>query len=68
MPCTICFDSLTAANVFELECGHVFHTHCLVKLIKSRNRKCPLCRHRIRLNIKQVEAEFLSYKCAAEKA
>ena len=51
MPCSICLEKFTKTIVIELECGHVLHEKCLKSLIKSRNRKCPLCRKRIIPNI-----------------
>ena len=55
MPCTICFETFTGTDVIELECGHVLHRHCLIKLIESRNRKCPLCRARIVFLVKNLK-------------
>ena len=47
MPCTICLKSFTFTTVVELDCGHVLHYKCLLNLLKSRTRKCPLCRAKI---------------------
>jgi hypothetical protein len=55
MPCAICFESLTATDVIELPCGHVFHILCIIKLVQSRNRRCPLCRARITSNVYQLQ-------------
>lgn len=44
MPCSICLEKFTKTVVIELDCGHVLHEKCLKSLIKSRNRKCPLCK------------------------
>ncbi len=55
MPCTVCLDSLTCTEVFELDCGHVLHVECLVKLIYHRTRRCPQCRAKIRLTIPQIQ-------------
>ena len=60
MPCTICLECLTGTGVYELQCGHVLHVECLTQLIRSRSRRCPLCRHRIPFTIKQIENNITS--------
>jgi hypothetical protein len=43
--CPICLEHLNNNNDFCVtECGHQFHTSCLLKSAKI-NGKCPLCRH-----------------------
>ena len=48
--CSICQDDdyLTVASVWsKLECGHIFHKHCVlqIKCHTGTRFKCPLCRH-----------------------
>lgn len=43
MECSICLDKL-GLNYKTLNCGHKFHTNCLLRLL---NNKCPLCRQNI---------------------
>ncbi len=44
MQCTICQDVMGEDGVHTLsECGHRFHTHCVVRWFRS-NGSCPLCR------------------------
>ena len=32
--CAICQDTLTGAPIYKLpECGHKFHTHCIVNMV-----------------------------------
>lgn len=38
--CCICFESMDVKNVAVTECGHKFHTSCLMKCKNG----CPLCR------------------------
>lgn len=38
--CSICFENLTDKDSC-LECGHLFHKNCVMRL---HNNKCPLCR------------------------
>lgn len=42
--CVICHEEL-AVEVFQLACGHRFHTACIVGWL--RNNSCPVCRRRI---------------------
>jgi hypothetical protein len=38
--CAICLDDINVADSC-IECGHLFHKKCLIKM---ENNKCPLCR------------------------
>ena len=49
--CSICLSNMGKVNVCVLECGHQFHTTCI---IKCTNNKCPLCRDLI---LKEAEAD-----------
>ena len=42
--CVICHEEL-GVEVFQLACGHRFHTACIVGWL--RNNSCPVCRQRI---------------------
>jgi len=44
--CSICLDSIRKdTHVFSLVCGHIFHCHCLCRVIcEPISPKCPLCR------------------------
>ena len=43
--CVICFDEIQRKDLYSLEqCGHSFHTDCIVKNIQSGNISCPTCR------------------------
>jgi hypothetical protein len=45
--CAVCQDALqeagAAAAVTQLECGHEFHTHCILGWFRSLQSRCPLC-------------------------
>ncbi|OAL01503.1 hypothetical protein IQ06DRAFT_293579 [Phaeosphaeriaceae sp. SRC1lsM3a] len=42
--CAICLDVFDEdAQVRDLRCGHVFHTHCLDEWFARFNEYCPLC-------------------------
>jgi hypothetical protein len=53
--CIICTDKIKKKNLVALTCCHIFHTSCVIKLVRKRTRKCPLCRTKIRWNVKQLE-------------
>lgn len=42
--CPICFDIIHATNQTITECGHVFHTNCLMKNVFHNGFGCPYCR------------------------
>jgi len=45
--CSICLDNLNNINISKYkieECGHEFHSNCLLNWFKTRN-DCPLCRN-----------------------
>jgi hypothetical protein len=42
--CTICADTSDAATLHTLECGHSFHSECIVQWFRSGNDTCPNCR------------------------
>jgi hypothetical protein len=54
MECCICNEKIEIEDKVGLECAHIYHTRCVIKLIQKRLRKCPLCRTKIRWNTKQL--------------
>jgi len=47
--CPICIDEINEnenKNISVTECGHTFHTSCLLNSIK-RNNTCPMCRNKL---------------------
>lgn len=44
--CPICLDEIKEKNFSVTECGHKFHTSCLLTSIKSNNT-CPMCRNKL---------------------
>ena len=43
--CCICLDEVSADTSYKLEqCGHLFHTNCIVRNIQQGNIACPCCR------------------------
>jgi hypothetical protein len=47
--CPICLASFDKNSLKAVNCGHVFHSHCLSECLKSRpsslRTECPTCRH-----------------------
>ena len=44
--CTICIENLEK-NITELECGHIFHSKCIIEYAATTANKripCPICR------------------------
>ena len=43
MECAICQDIMNDPH--DLECGHTFHTSCIVAWFRSGKSSCPICRN-----------------------
>ena len=41
--CAICLSTINGKESYKLECGHVFHTNCIVKWFRNSNGNCPCC-------------------------
>ena len=56
MTCSICFDDMdmkefrdeqeSTLTCFKMECGHAYHTKCIISLLTSSESKCPTCNSR----------------------
>ena len=55
MECIICYENIKDSDKVALSCRHIFHTECIIELIRKRYRKCPLCRTRITWNVPQFQ-------------
>lgn len=42
--CPICMDCIESTNCVTTECGHCFHTSCLMKSVAHNGFGCPYCR------------------------
>jgi hypothetical protein len=52
-PCIICFDPMdmksfqdeqeNTETCIKLECGHAYHTRCIIRCLSQMNQKCPNC-------------------------
>jgi hypothetical protein len=48
--CCICMENTPNENWTKINCGHIFHTNCLLKWMKSgqeNSKTCPICRNNI---------------------
>ena len=52
--CVICLENIMDNHDVVLECAHKYHTDCIITMVRKRYRKCPICRTKIRWNIKQL--------------
>jgi hypothetical protein len=53
MTCAICHDDMdmeeykdeqeSTQTCFKLECGHAFHTKCIIQVLSKTGHKCPSC-------------------------
>ena len=42
--CMICREELSEAPVYKLpECGHHYHTHCIIAWFRNGDNRCPYC-------------------------
>lgn len=42
--CMICREDLNEAQTYKLpECGHEYHTHCLIAWFRNGDSRCPYC-------------------------
>ena len=44
MECPICFENIGDKNCVVTECGHSFHTSCLMQNVSVNGFSCPCCR------------------------
>ena len=41
--CAVCLSNINENEGYKLECGHIFHTDCIVKWFRNSNGNCPCC-------------------------
>lgn len=42
--CMICKEPLSLAQTYKLpECGHLYHTHCIITWFRNGDSRCPYC-------------------------
>lgn len=41
--CAVCLSSINEKDKYKLECGHIFHTECIIKWFRNSSGHCPCC-------------------------
>ena len=60
--CMICKDELSQHQCYKLpECGHKYHTHCLVSWFRNGDSRCPYCGNN-GINNKSYKNEYTYYR------
>lgn len=58
--CSICLENIEKnSEVFELSCGHFFHSECLEESVSHNHIECPTCRRK--LPIHDRSEHFIQY-------
>lgn len=55
--CVICTEEFEGKNEMILDCGHKFHSTCVFQLFSYMDKKCPLCRYEIQLQVPDSELQ-----------
>lgn len=55
--CIICTENIENNNIIILNCGHKYHTDCIIKLLSYQDKKCPLCRESIKFEVPENELQ-----------
>jgi hypothetical protein len=58
--CAICTETMTKEenDLWQLPCGHMFHTHCVQRWVLDHSSTCPSCRH----DLSNKKTEFSKIK------
>ena len=57
--CPICMDPIeTTRNCTTTECGHCFHTKCLMTSVAHNGFGCPYCRTRMADEVADEDSEY----------
>ena len=57
--CPICFDAIEGnKNKVITECGHCFHTNCLMTSVAHNGFGCPYCRTEMAQEVNEEESEY----------
>jgi len=60
--CMICREELNEAQTYKLpECGHEYHTHCLISWFRNGDSRCPYCGNK-GINYDSNQSKILSYR------
>jgi len=74
-PCVICFEAMdmksfedereNTETCFKLECGHAYHTRCIIQCLSHMHQKCPNC-NKDKTPKQELTVEGLTRKLVAE--
>ncbi len=74
-PCVICFEGMdmksfedereNTGTCFKLECGHAYHTRCIIQCLSHMHQKCPNC-NKTKTPKQELTREGLVKKLVAE--
>tara|TARA_X000000950_G_C13423693_1_gene461123 strand:- start:75 stop:515 length:441 start_codon:yes stop_codon:yes gene_type:complete len=42
--CSICLSGCKKSNLHKLDCGHFFHSSCIINWFRTGKKSCPVCR------------------------
>jgi len=42
--CSICLENIYVNESYKLDCGHNFHTKCIIEWFRNYKKTCPMCR------------------------
>ena len=75
MDCSICYNEMdmneyqdeheSTETCFKLECGHAYHTKCIVSFLTRTTHKCPSC-NKHKTPQEKLEREFIIRELAGE--
>lgn len=73
--CVICFEAMDMRSYnaegehtetcYKLECGHAYHTACIIRCLSLSNQKCPNCNQN-KSPAEQLTREGVAKRCIAE--
>jgi hypothetical protein len=73
--CVICFESMDmktyqdeekqTSTCFKLDCGHAYHTACIIRCLSTMNQQCPHC-NKDKTPLEQLTREGLARKLVGE--
>lgn len=68
-PCVICFEEMDmipyqdereqTETCIRLDCGHAYHTRCIVRCLSQMNQKCPNC-NTIKTPVQELTREVIA--------
>jgi hypothetical protein len=59
--CCICIDDIKD-NKYNLNCGHSYHTQCIMEWFNSGSDTCPICRKSINNNNYDIDYENIRHE------